>query len=129
MTKPISLARSVIDSILDYSKGAYPNEAILLLTGKNSKDRIVIDGIEVPPLAVHGAGFSNFPTHMLPMDFSIIGTAHSHPSGVLNPSAPDMNNFYGRLMIITAYPYETESDLAVFDSSGNIVKYEVLEHK
>jgi proteasome lid subunit RPN8/RPN11 len=125
----VSLARSVIDSVLDYSKGAYPKEAILLLTGKNSQDRIVIDGIEVPPLAVHGAGFSNFPTHMLPMDFSIMGTAHSHPSGVLKPSVPDMNNFYGRLMIITAYPYETMSSLAVFDSRGNVVKYEVFEDK
>jgi proteasome lid subunit RPN8/RPN11 len=66
---------------------------------------------------------------MLPMDFSFMGTAHSHPSGVLKPSVPDMNNFYGRLMMITAYPYETESSLAVFNSSGNSVEYEVVEDK
>jgi proteasome lid subunit RPN8/RPN11 len=129
LTKPICLARSVIDSVLNYSKGTYPDEAILLLTGKNDKDRVTIDGIEVPPLAVHGKSFSEFPLHMLPMDFSFMGTAHSHPSGVLKPSVPDMNNFYGRLMIIAAYPYETMSSLAVFDSRGNVVKYEVLEDK
>ena len=129
LTKQICLARSVIDSVLNYSKGAYPNEAILLLTGKNNEDRIVIDGIEVPPLAVHGASFSEFPLHMLPMDFSLMGTAHSHPSGVLQPSTPDMNNFYGRLMMIAAHPYETESDLAVFNSHGRSVKYQVIEDK
>jgi len=129
MTKPICLTRSVIDSVLNYSKGTYPDEAILLLTGKNDKDRIVIDGIEVPPLAVHGRVFSEFPLHMLPMDFSFMGTAHSHPSGVLEPSVPDINNFHGRLMMITAYPYETEFDLAVFNSRGNSVKYEVVEDK
>jgi len=127
LTKQILLARSVIDSVLNYSKGAYPDEAILLLTGRNDKDRIAIDGIEVPPLAVHGESFSEFPLHMLPMDFSIVGTAHSHPSGNLKLSVPDMNNFYGRVMIITSYPYETASDLAVFNSSGDSVKYEVVE--
>jgi proteasome lid subunit RPN8/RPN11 len=125
--KSICLARSVINGILNYSKGAYPDEAILLLSGKNDRERTTIDGIEVPPLAIHGKSFSEFPLHMLPMDFSLMGSAHSHPSGVLKPSVPDMNNFYGRLMIIVAYPYETESDLAVFNSRGDRVKYEVVE--
>ena len=129
LNKSVYLARSVIDSVLIYSKGAYPDEAVLLLIGKSNKDGIVVNGVEVPPLAILGAGFSNFPINMLPMDFSIMGTAHSHPSGVLRPSVPDLNNYYGRLMIITAYPYETESDLAIFDSNGTTLKYSVLEDK
>ncbi len=125
--KPVNIARSVINSVLSYAKGAYPNEAILLLCGKNTKDEIVVDRVEIPPLAVHGMGFSNFPLHMLPIDFSIMGTAHSHPSGVLHPSVGDLNNFYGRIMMITAYPSESEKDIIVLDGKGERVPFTIIE--
>jgi len=111
---------------LSYAKACHPNEGVLLLRGKAGKDKIVIDEVVIPPLAVHGRGFSNFPLHMLPIDFSIVGTAHSHPSGVLHPSVGDLSNFYGRIMIITAFPYETEHDIIALNSEGNPVKYEII---
>jgi len=110
---------------LSYAKACHPNEGVLLLRGKAGKDKIMIDDVEIPPLAVHGQNFSNFPLYRLPIDFSIVGTAHSHPSGVLHPSVGDMNNFYGRIMIITAFPYETEQDMIVLNSEGKPVKYEI----
>jgi len=64
---------------------------------------------------------------MLPIDLSIIGTAHSHPSGVLKPSITDLNKFYGRIMIIAAYPYRTEKDLAVFDGEGKRIGYKIID--
>jgi proteasome lid subunit RPN8/RPN11 len=126
--KPVNITRSVIDSVLSYAKGANPSEAILLLTGNNSKERLTVDGVEIPPLAVHGIGFSNFPLHMLPIDFSIVGTAHSHPSGVLQPSVGDLNNFYGRIMMITAYPYESEQDIIALDGRGERVQFTIIEN-
>jgi proteasome lid subunit RPN8/RPN11 len=63
---------------------------------------------------------------MLPIDFSIIGVAHSHPSGALKPSTTDLNKFYGRIMVIIAYPYQTQQDIAVFNREGKPLKYEVL---
>jgi len=129
MKKALLISRSVINSILSYAKVCHPREGILLLKGKTDKDKIVVNEVEVPPLAVHGRGFSNFPTHMLPIDFSIIGTAHSHPSGVLHPSIGDLNNFYGKIMVITGFPYETEQDIVVIDSEGNPIKYEIMEDK
>ena len=125
--RQIILAQSVVVSILEYAKACHPQEAILLLTGKTSKDKIFVKEVEVPPLAVHGSSFSNFPLYMLPIDFSVVGTAHSHPSGVLKPSVADLNNFYGRIMVITAYPYSSKEDISVFDRDGNIVEYEVLK--
>jgi proteasome lid subunit RPN8/RPN11 len=115
----------VIDSVLTYAKIQYPREGILLLRGKMDKNEIRVNEVVVPPLSVHGYGFSNFPLHMLPMDLSIVGTAHSHPSGVLRPSLGDLNNFYGRLMVITAYPYDSEEQIAVFDKDGNSAEYEI----
>jgi len=122
----VYIKKSVILSILEYASACHPREGILLLRGKVDKKKIMIEEVELPPLSIRGSSFSSFPAYMLPIDFSIIGTAHSHPSGVLRPSATDMNKFYGRIMIITAYPYRTERDIAVFDGQGNSLKYEII---
>jgi hypothetical protein len=39
----------------------------------------------------------------------------------------DLNHFYGRLMVIAAYPFRSSKNIAVFDGEGNIVEYETLE--
>ena len=122
----VYIKKSVILSILEYASACHPREGILLLRGKVDKKKIMIEEVELPPLSIRGSGFSSFPAYMLPIDFSIIGTAHSHPSGVLRPSATDMNKFYGRVMIITACPYRTGRDIAVFDGQGNSLKYEII---
>lgn len=126
MEKTVAIKRSALESILNYAEMHHPKEGILLLRGKVEKQRITIDDLQIPPLATHGANFSNFPLHMLPIDFSIVGTAHSHPSGVLKPSVGDLNHFYGRIMVITAYPYQSEQNLAVFDRNGNRLKIEII---
>jgi proteasome lid subunit RPN8/RPN11 len=123
--KQVSIKRSVIESLLDYAKACYPKEGILLLRGKTRKDRIIVEDVEIPPLSVRGSGFSSFPRYMLPIDFSVVGTMHSHPSGALRPSTADMNHFYGRLMIIVAYPYRSEQDIIVLDREGNAANYEI----
>jgi proteasome lid subunit RPN8/RPN11 len=112
---------------LSYAKACHPNEGILLLRGENKKDKIVIEEVEIPPLGVHGQGFSTFPLYMLPIDFSIVGTAHSHPSGVLQPSIGDLNNFYGRIMIITAFPYKTNQDILMLNNDGKSTKHEIVQ--
>jgi proteasome lid subunit RPN8/RPN11 len=118
--------RSVIDSILTYGKIQYPKEGILLLRGKTSRNEIHVTEVVVPPLAVHGHGFSGFPFYMLPIDMSQLGTAHSHPSGVLRPSIGDLNHTYGILLVITAYPFDSEEQVAVYDREGNAVRYEII---
>ena len=122
----VYIKRSVILSILEYASACHPKEGILLLRGKVDKKKILIEEVEIPPLSISGYGFSSFQPYMLPIDFSIVGTAHSHPSGVLKPSSTDINKFYGRIMIIAAYPYRTERDIAVFDGQGNLLEYEII---
>jgi proteasome lid subunit RPN8/RPN11 len=87
----------------------------------------MINEVVIPPLSTHANGFSSFPLNLLPIDFSIIGTAHSHPSGVLKPSIKDLNNFYGRIMVITSYPYDSEKDLAIFAKDGLPINFKMFE--
>jgi proteasome lid subunit RPN8/RPN11 len=124
---PVVIDRSVVKGLLSYAKDQHPKEAILLLRGRFMRGKLVVEEVLIPPLAIHGKGFSGFPLQTLPMDFSIIGTVHSHPSGILNPSPEDLNRFYGRIMLIVAYPYDSERDVAIFDGKGRPIKYDVVD--
>ena len=119
MLTTVKFEKSVVDSILSHALDMYPREAILLLRGKKKRDEILVDEIVVPPLATHGVRFSAFPIYMLPMDLRIMGVSHSHPSGNPQPSVQDLNHIYGRIMVIAAYPFQSYSDIAVFDKDGN----------
>ncbi len=63
---------------------------------------------------------------MLPMDLSVMGVSHSHPSGSLKPSIHDLNHFYGRIMVITAYPFQSYDNIGVFNSHGESIPHEVV---
>ena len=121
----VRFEKSVVDSILSHALDTYPREAILLLRGKKEGDEILIDEIVVPPLATHGAGFSAFPSHMLPMDLRVMGVSHSHPSGSPEASVQDLNHIYGRIMVIAAYPFQSYSDIAVFDKDGSRLRWQL----
>lgn len=121
------LKRSVVENLLSYARGLHPKESILLLRGKVSKDEVLVNETVIPPFATHGESFSSFPLHMLPIDFSIVGVAHSHPSGVLAPSTNDLNEFYGRIMVIVAFPYHSERNIAVFNRDGKALRFKVVD--
>lgn len=125
MVTRLILKRSVVDSILTYAQMAYPKEGILLLRGHATPLETVISEVVIPPRAVHGYGFANFPWHMLPIDRSILGTAHSHPSGSLRPSIQDLNHYYGRIMIITVYPFQSHHEIGAFNRNGAIISYDI----
>jgi proteasome lid subunit RPN8/RPN11 len=86
----------------------------------------LISEILISPLAAHGRGFSGFPHVMLPMDLSVTSVSHSHPSGILQPSTHDLNHFYGRVLVITAYPFQSYNDIAVFNRNGDKIPHEVI---
>ena len=127
MSFEVVVSRKLLAVLLENARTVYPRETILLLRGKAKKGRVRITDIVIPPMATHGQRFSGFPTHMLPMDFSIIGSVHSHPSGVAQPSVGDLNHSYGMVMMILAYPFRGEEDVGVFSQSGKKVTLTVTE--
>jgi len=126
LVKKVYFKQEVIDSLLTYSRNIHPREGILLLRGKVDKDKIIVTDLVIPPLALHGEGFSSFPLNMIPIDFSILGVAHSHPSGFLKPSLEDLSHSYGKMMVILIYPYSSREDVGVFDKDGNRVIYTII---
>jgi len=126
-TIAVVMSREVLDSIFISSKELYPRETVLLLRGKKKKDTVYITDLLVPPLATYGYGFANLPFHMLPMDFSIMGMVHSHPSGNKTPSDVDANNFYWRIMMIAGFPYETEQDIVAYNCNGEKIQIKISD--
>jgi proteasome lid subunit RPN8/RPN11 len=123
----VSMSAELLDSIFEGARRLYPKETFLLLRGKKSKNEIRVSDLVVPPLAVYGYGFAHLPFHMLPMDFSIVGTVHSHPSGNINPSHVDINHFFGRVLMIVGFPFAGAENVAVYDSKGEKVQFQVAD--
>ncbi len=121
----VSISQTLMEAILENAKLLYPKETILLLRGEKSKDTIKITDLIVPPLATYGQGFAIIPTHMLPMDFSIIGTIHSHPSGNLTPSSADLNHFWGKILMIVGFPFVDDRNVAVYNHEGERLTLEI----
>jgi len=113
----VTIPREIIAMVLESARTLHPKETIFLLKGKAAKNSMIISELLIPPAATYGRGFSGFPMHMLPMDFSIVGTIHSHPSGSLTPSPGDLNNSMGRVIIIVAFPYQGEN-VAAYNRDG-----------
>jgi proteasome lid subunit RPN8/RPN11 len=123
----VSISGELLDSIFEGAEQLYPKETFLLLRGKKSKNVIHVSDLVVPPLAVYGRGFANIPLHMLPMDFSIVGTVHSHPSGNITPSTVDLNHFFGRVLMIVGFPFTSAQNVAVYDANGEKLQLQVTE--
>jgi len=126
-TVTVSISRELLDSIFEGARQLYPKETILMLRGKKSKDTIRITDLIIPPLATYGHGFASYPFHLLPMDFSLVGSVHSHPSGNKTPSDVDLNNFFGRILMIVGYPYKTPQDIVSYNCNGEKNPIQVTE--
>ena len=121
----IVMRRELLDTILEGGKRLFPKEEILLLRGRKDKNRIEITDLLIPPLANRGRGFAQVPLYMMPMDFSVVGMVHSHPSGNVSPSNVDLNHFFGRILMIVGAPFADEQNVAVYDSLGERLPLQV----
>jgi len=122
----IRIQRELLREILDIAKNRHPQEMILLLRGRREDEYLMITEYLFPPFATGDERSSSFPLHMLPMDLSLIGTAHSHPSGGLNLSIADHHNFFGLITMLVAAPYTTEKVVS-FNKKGDRLKLKIIQ--
>jgi proteasome lid subunit RPN8/RPN11 len=122
----VVIEEKLLRAILEGARRLYPREMILLLRGEKKKNVLNISEVLVPPLATHGPHFADVRLHMLPMDFSIIGTVHSHPSGNLTPSHTDLNHVFGIVLMIVGFPFADERNAAVYNHNGEKLPLQII---
>lgn len=120
------ITRACLDLICESSKSTFPYEfGGLLRVDVVRRDTIV--EVVLLPGTVSGEAHAIFKLHMLPIDFSVVGTVHSHPSFRAVPSDADVQLFgkFGRVHLIIARPY-SETSWNAFDFEGNEIVVEVV---
>lgn len=122
----VIITRQAADGIITWAKTHHPNDALLVLKGKTTKEKIIVDGLVIPPFTESGPFYSGFAVHDLPYTIPHIGTAHSHPGGSNRPSFEDLNYFSGFVSIIINHPYEDET-MGAYDRNGNILEIKVVD--
>lgn len=117
------IRRRTMRMILAAAKDSYPNEFSAAL---RARDGVVTELILVPG-TISGERGALMRLHMLPIDFSIVGSAHSHPSGAPEPSEADLEFFskFGYMHIIAAHPFR-DWDWAAYDPRGHRIALEVI---
>jgi len=123
----VSVDEELLRAVFEGARRLYPREIVLLLRGEKKKNLIKISELVVPPLATYGSDFADIPLHMLPMDFSIVGTVHSHPSGNLTPSTADLNHVFGIVLMIVGFPFEDERNVAVYNHNGEKLTLQITK--
>jgi len=121
-----NIKQDCLDIILESAKSIFPNEFGGLLRVDSKLKHTIIEVILLPG-TISGGSQAIFQLHMLPIDFSIIGTVHSHPSGYPIPSKADLTLFdkYGKIHIIVASPFN-EYSWKSYDYMGNEIDIEIV---
>ncbi|MDP8023511.1 MAG: Mov34/MPN/PAD-1 family protein [Conexivisphaerales archaeon] len=114
----VYFSKDLKEGVIEYARENYPNEIILLLKGRLEKGSAYVESFVIPPLSRGGRTRAVFNMNLLPPDRSIIGSIHSHPSGVALPSKEDLLYGLGPVIMIIGLPAE----IRAFDKDGNELK-------
>ena len=120
------IARNCLDLILECAKSEYPNEfGGFLRVDADEKDTIT--EIVILPGTISGDSHAIFRMNMLPIDFAIVGTVHSHPSYSARPSGADLQLFqkHGKIHIISAKPFD-EFSWKTYDYMGRETEIDII---
>ncbi|MBN2066081.1 MAG: Mov34/MPN/PAD-1 family protein [Candidatus Thermoplasmatota archaeon] len=112
--------------ILESAKSTHPKEFGGLLRVDETTKKTIIEVVLLPG-TISGNSHAIFQLHMMPIDFSVVGTVHSHPSGMPLPSEADLELFrkHGRVHIIVATPY-TKTSWRAYDYNGSAIEMSVI---
>ncbi len=109
--------------IMEASKDTYPHEFGAFLRA----DGNIIYEIALLPGTIQGDQHTIFQMWQRPIDFSLVGSVHSHPSGNTHPSSQDLLMFSnsGDVHIIVGYPF-TISSYSAYNRKGKSIDLKIL---
>lgn len=115
--------RGMLQMACEAARSSHPQEFGCML--KVEKDTIT--ELVLVPGTIQGDRHAIFQFHMLPVDRTIKGTMHSHPSPHPYPSDADFELFekHGMIHIIIGTPY-TMKDWRAYDHTGTPTRLEVV---
>ncbi|MFQ5891990.1 MAG: metalloprotease [Candidatus Methanofastidiosia archaeon] len=118
----VEIEREALDFILEASKNTYPNEFAAFLREKSGR----ITEIIFAPGVVFGRRGALLSRFLLPIDPSICGSVHSHPTST-KPSLADLNFFssFGKYHILVCFPFEMEN-VEVYSKKGKLLDFRVV---
>ncbi|ASJ01252.1 Mov34/MPN/PAD-1 family protein [Thermococcus gorgonarius] len=123
MVAKVRIREELLDYLLELARNAHPNEFMGFLRAKNG----VVEEVLIAPDIRPGPTSVFFNTWMLPLDDSIVGTVHSHPAPIPDPSPQDLWFFskFGGVHLIVFYPYSRENVWA-YNSEGSRIEIELV---
>lgn len=112
-----------IDAFNEAARSTYPDEFLCMVREIDG----VISEMVLLPGTVYGDSHSFLNQWMAPIDYSLAGSAHSHPGYSNRPSEADKDFFRntGGVHFITCLPYDRTSWRA-YDSRGEPVDLEIV---
>ncbi len=112
-----------IDGLNESARSCYPDEFLCMVRQTDG----VVDEMVLLPGTVFGDSHSFLSEWMSPIDYSIAGTAHSHPGYSNEASDEDLSLFanMGGIHFITCQPYDRKSWKA-YNSKGEEVELEII---
>jgi proteasome lid subunit RPN8/RPN11 len=121
------ITRKCLDMIFESSKSNYPQEFGALLRVDRVNKTTIIEVVLLPG-TISGDSHAIFHLYMLPVDFSVVGTVHSHPSSIARPSNADLDlfNHFGRIHIIVGVSPFGDVSWKSFDYMGHEVPIEII---
>ena len=119
----VRVDREVLDSVIYYSKKAYPNEFLAFFDGQIKDKVLYITGLIFLPGETCETG-AVVHTELIPMNTKYFGSVHSHPGPSASPSDADLMTFSrnGYFHMIVCLPYSVETFKA-YDRYGNHLDY------
>lgn len=124
MLKVRGIDRGLMEMINEAARDSLPNEFVAMLRAEDG----IIQELLLLPGTLQGEDSATLMMHMMPIDYSVVGTVHSHPGYSNRPSREDLELFrrYGYVHIITCLPYD-EGSWRAYDGQGRRMQLPVVE--
>ncbi|MFC4986411.1 MULTISPECIES: Mov34/MPN/PAD-1 family protein [Saliphagus] len=129
----LGIAEETLDFALESAGESHPDEYMGLLRASEAsrlgldREGLVVTDVLVIPGTETNSVSATVRTSQVPNDVNAVGSVHSHPNGVLEPSVEDLASFgRGSVHLILGAPYRNH-DWQAFDSAGEPRDLEVID--